>query len=130
MRNAHTFFLTSTEASPTLIPRKSWIVEKLWSDERQAYFMRIHIDPPIAGGHIGISQEVLDELVIAPRYMYTSLFPTRELPITVFVCSIVNNQIQNTGQVSAKDLRILFIGEIYSTMADAEKAIHHEKIRY
>ena len=130
MQDRPAFFLTSTEARPTLVPRKCWIVERLWSNERQENFLRIHIQPPIAGSPIGIDQELLDEVVIATRYKGTSLSPISELPVTVFVCYIINRNILNSGRVSSKDLQIILIGEIYTTMADAEKAIRHEKARF
>jgi hypothetical protein len=130
MRDDPTFFLTSTEARPTLVPRKCWIVERLWSDERKDYFLRIRIQPPIAGRPIGLDQEVVDEVVIATRHKGTSLSPISELPIYVYVCYMINSQIQNTGQVSSKDLQIILIGEIYETMADADKAIRHENKRF
>lgn len=130
MRDDPIFFLTSTEASPTLVPRKCWIVERLWSDERQDNFLRIRIEPPIAGRPIGIDQEVVDEVIIATRHKGTSLYPISELPVTVYVCYVINSRIQNTGQVSSKDLQLILIGEIYKTMADAEKAIRHENRRF
>lgn len=124
------FYLTSSEASPTLVPRLCWIVDKLWSDEREENFLRIRIDPPIIGKHIGIDQEFINEVVIATRHKDTNLDPVSELPLTVYVCYISNSQIINIGHVSSRDLRIILIGEIYKTRAQAEKAIRHEVRRY
>ena len=130
MRDDPIFFLTSTEASPTLIPRRCWIVERLWADERKDDFLRLRIEPSVAGRPLGINQEVVDEVVIATRHKETSLSPIKELPITVFICYLINNEIPNTGQVSSKDLQIILIGEIYKTLADAENAIRHEYRRF
>ena len=122
-------FLTSTEITPTLIPRKCWFVEELYSSERQNSFLRIRLEPPIFGRYFYLDQELVDDIVIAPRYEGIDLFPQIKMPITVYVCYIANGKIRNTGQVSSKDLQVIFIGEIYKTLTDAEKAIQHEKIR-
>jgi hypothetical protein len=123
------FFLTSTEIQPTLIPRKCWILEKLWSEERKINFLRIRIDPPIHGQHFKVEQDLIDELAIATRHANTSLCPLSAFPITVYICYVSNSSIRHTGKVTAKDLRIMFIGEVYKTLADAEKAIRHEERR-
>lgn len=130
MKDNPAFFLTSSEARPTLIPRKCWTVERLWSEERKDYFLRIHIEPSIDGRVIGIDKDEVDEVVIATRHKGTSLNPISELPITVFVCYLFNDQMRNTGQISSKDLKLILIGEIYRTLADAEQAIRHENSRF
>jgi hypothetical protein len=127
------FILTSSEARPTLIPRKCWIIEKLISKERGDIFLRLYIEPILNGKILGAKMEKgdqeIDEVVIATRYKGDSLDPLSNLPITVYMSYIVNNQIRNTGKVSSKDLYIILIGEIYKTIKDAEVAIKDEKMR-
>jgi hypothetical protein len=129
MNNNHIYFLTSTEYQPTLIPRKSWIIDKLWSEERQDFFLHLQIDPPIIGRKVGIKQDIINEVVIATRHRSTSLYPLEKLPISVYICHIINNEIKQIGKVSAKDLEIIMIGEIYDTLEDAENAISDNKER-
>jgi len=47
------------------------------------------------------------------------------MPITVYLCYIINDNIRNTGLVSSKDLQIIFIGEIFSAIEEAEEAIQN-----
>lgn len=125
MKKYPVFYLTSTEVRPTLFPRKCKVIEPLWSDERRAYFYRILIDPPIKRDF----NEEITEIVIAPRHLDIELFPITEFVPLVYVCFIVNNNIKNSGFVEAKDLNIFIIGEIYSSIEQAEKAISTEKSR-
>ncbi|MDR3573840.1 MAG: hypothetical protein P4L50_08265 [Anaerolineaceae bacterium] len=127
------FYLTSAESSPTLIPRKCWIIERLLSEERGDIFLRLHIEPAI-NVLVPIDtktthREEINEVVIAAHYKDDSLDLLGKLFISVYICRIVNYQIRNTGRVSSKDLFILLIGEIYSTLSDAEYAIRNEKWR-
>ena len=120
------FYLTSTEVEPTLNPRKCRILQELWSEERGEYFLRIQIEPSIKGGHIRVDQDEVDEFVVATRHVGTSLHPLSEFPIWVYFCYILNDQIRVTGKVSAKDLRIILIGQLYSSFEEAEEAIRYE----
>jgi len=43
--------------------------------------------------------------------------------MTVFVCRIVNDSIRNSGTAVAKDLEMILIGELYSTLDAANEAL-------
>ncbi len=119
------FFLTSTEVRTTLIPRKCKVIEPLWSRERQTFFFRIHIEPPI---RITFRDEV-DQIVIAPRHQGVDLFNKKQLTPFVYVCFIVNKGIINSGQVTAGDLKFFLIGELYNSIKKKKKAIADLKSR-
>lgn len=126
--DAH-FYLTSTEIRPTLNPRFCSVLQPLWSEERGNYFLRIQIEPPLNGRYFNIGQVEINELVVATRYSGASLNPISDFPVTVYACFILNKEIQLTGKVIGKDLQILFIGELYRNIAEAEKAISFEPSR-
>ncbi len=130
MIDNHPLFLASNEVIPNLGPRKCKIIQKLWSDERHDYFLRMQIEPPIIGRTVHIERDEIDEVVVATRHFGTSLYPISNFPIVVYVCYIVNGEIYSTGNVSAKDLKILLIGEIFSNLEDAEKSVSFESRRF
>jgi len=122
-------YLASNEVIPNLGPRKCKIMQKLWSEERHDYFLRMQIEPPITGRTFQIEQDEIDEVVVATRHVGTSLYPISNFPIVVYVCYIVNDVIRSTGNVSAKDLKILLVGEMFSNLEDAEKSVSFESRR-
>ena len=129
MENNFDFYLTSMEIEPILNPRGCAILQTLWSEERQDYFLRIRIEPPINGREFYNEQNEIDELVVAARYLGSKLLPISEFPITVYVCYLVNKEVRQTSLVSRKDLQILFIGELYSSLEEAERAIRSKSSR-
>ena len=129
MIDTYILFLASNEVIPNLSPRKCKILQRLWSDERQDYFLRMKIEPPINGHTVQIDKDEIDEVVVATRHKGASLHPISGFPVVVYICSIVNEVIRSTGIVSAKDLKILLIGEIFSNLEDAEKSVSFESRR-
>ena len=129
MCNPPNLYLTSTDVRPTLKPRKCTILQKLWSEERQDYFLRLRVEPSIKGGYFNIEQEDINEVVVATRHNASSLVPISELSIVVYVCHILNGAIRDTEKVSGSDLHVLLIGELYESLEEAEKAISFELSR-
>ena len=120
------FFLTSTEIIPALTPRKCWLVEELVSLERGDSFLRVNIAPPLDGRYFHLAEEKIDEIVLATRHKNTILAPEEQRPVTVYVCYIKNNLIKDSGQVTSNDVQILFIGEIYKIISEANTAIRDQ----
>jgi hypothetical protein len=117
--NFPVFYITSTEASPTIYPRKCKIIKSLWSTERQTHFFLIGIDKPIK---LNFSEEIT-EIVIAPRHNGVNIIKELKTHPFVFICFIKNYENIKKGMVDAKDLNLFIIGEIYETEAEAEKDI-------
>jgi hypothetical protein len=118
-------YITSTEATPTLKPRKCKIIRVLWSNERQQNFYLKRLDNPIK---LDFSKEIT-ELVIAPRHVRVKIIEEINSHPLIFICFIENYQNIQKGLIEAKDLRLFIIGEIYQSETEAEKAIQSEKNR-
>jgi hypothetical protein len=115
MNRTPSFYLVSVETMPYIDPRACHLLEVLRSQERQDDFLRVQIVPPLehAQNH--------NEVVLATRYIGSSLNPISEWPIDVYVCRILNASIRNSGKVSSRDLQILFIGQLLPSLKEAEE---------
>ena len=129
MRQEPTFYLASTDCSPALAPRKCFVEERLTSAERRDDYLRIRIEPPIIGQPYELGEQDIEDLVLATRYADTTLYPISEWPMIVFVCRVVNEKIRHSGRVSANDLEVILIGELYPTLAQANESLRYEKRR-
>ncbi|MBC7251431.1 MAG: hypothetical protein H5T62_14255 [Anaerolineae bacterium] len=123
------FYLTSTDSRPTLVPRRCFVEERLVAAGRCDDYLRVRIEPPIIGQPYGLGDKDIEDVVLATRYAGSTLHPINEWPMTVFVCRIINEEVRHSGRASAEDLEVILIGELYRTLAEAEKSIEHEERR-
>ncbi len=123
------FYLASGETVPLLAPRACFIEERLVAAENRDDYLRVQIDPPIVGQHLGLGDHDIEEVVLATRHAETTLHPISEWPTMVYICDIVNEKIRGSGHASAKDLRILLIGDLHRTSQDADRWIGYHGSR-
>lgn len=123
------FYLASSDSSPALTPRNCWIEEELVSSEGRDNYLRVRIDPPIVGQPFGLGDTDIEDVILATRYVGSTLQPVSEWPMAVFVCRILEAGIRGTGRAAATDLEVILIGELYQNLANAHRAIAHEPNR-
>jgi len=128
MNHEPDFYLTSSDSRPALGPRKCFIEERL-AGRRGDDYLRVRIDPPIIGQPYGLGENDIEDVVLATRYAATTLHPISEWPMTVFVCRIVNDRIRHSGKASSKDIAVILIGELYTSLCEATQRVSNEERR-
>ncbi len=123
MNRKRCYYLTSTDARPTLAPRKCFVEERLATPEGRDDYLRVRIEPPIIGQPYGLGDKDIEDVVLATRYAGSTLHPINEWPMIVFVCRILKGTIRGSGKATAGDLEVILIGELYQTLGEAERAI-------
>jgi hypothetical protein len=101
--------------------------------KENSFFPIVSIDPVIDGKHFGIPKKQFENVILAPRHLGYSLYPANirtilGYPICVYVCVFRNDQSDQKQVISAKDLNILFIGNIYRRYSKAIKSLNQEEI--
>jgi hypothetical protein len=129
MKTKPDFFLTSTETSEVFELRKCFRLKRIVSVERPDNFLAVKISPVILGQPYGMGANDISEVVLATRHAGRSLFPVNEWPLYVYVCRIINDGAYRLGKASAKDLEIMFWGEIYRIEDEARKVVEDYRKR-
>jgi hypothetical protein len=118
---------------PLLGPRKCFVEERLSAEtvHPRDDYLRVRIEPPIIGQPYGLGDKDIEDVVLATRYVGSTLHPINEWPMPVFVCRIINEKIRHSGKASAKDLEVILIGELYPTLIEATESLKYlEDLHY
>jgi hypothetical protein len=119
------FYIISDERRPIVKPRKCWIEKTIKSYERGDKFLLVHIEPILLAKDFKVKgiQEI-SKLVISSRSLENSLLDIQK-PMLVYAC-ICNDDNYQVDELSAKDLIILFIGDVFKTYAEANEWVKND----
>src|SRR3989338_1568386 len=106
------FYLGSSEHTGELVKaRKCFVREKVFLDKVNEYLL-IEIDPPIIGQNYGLGQDDIRDIIIAPHFEGSTLFPINEWPMLVYIFYAKKGRIIASETVKASDLVMLGWGEL------------------
>ena len=109
------FYLSSTEGYGLETPRACFRIKRLKGRSYDDYLL-VKIDPPIFGQAYGLGAEDIDYVVLAVRYVKTSLFPISEWPLYVHVARLLcDTDIADKTSLEEKDIELIGWGEINQT---------------
>ncbi len=111
------FYLASSEGYGLLHPRRCRSLKRLASDNRDDLLL-ISIQPPILGQPHGLGAQDIDQVIVAPRHLGSSLFPISEWPIAVHVVLPLIN-LDGVDLIEANQMRTIGWAELYRHEKDA-----------
>ncbi len=115
------FYLTSQENFGFEEPRECQFIKMLIGDKRKDYLL-IKVDPSLKSSAFSKKVKNYQQVIIASRHVGESLFNIKKLPISVYICGIINEKIMIEGKLETEDIENAAWGEIYETYEDAKKA--------
>jgi hypothetical protein len=113
------FYLACEDLSKPFEPRCCYIEQRLSSLQRDD-FLLVRISPSIEQFY---GAKEIDKIVLASRFVGSTLFPINEWPMHVYVCKIVNSEICISGKANASDLEIILWGKLFHTFSDAAENV-------
>lgn len=105
------FYLASAEGYGLAEPRRGYALKRLRGTHRDN-FMLIRIEPPILGQKYGVRGDI-DQLIVAPRYKSTTLFPIAEWPVVVHVARPLATDLAERTHVDEADMEEIAWAELY-----------------
>ena len=80
------------------------------------------LDPPIQVQQHG-AWMVIKDVVLTARHEGYGLNPIRYFPCFVYVASLIDGDLSDKEEITAKQLSVIGIAEIYRTESDAKKHV-------
>lgn len=113
------FYLASSEGYGLDLPRACYRSKRLHGASRDDYLL-IRLEPPIPGQPYGLGDRAITDVVIATRYVGSSLFPIGEWPVAVHVARLLVADSEGLEPLADSDLEEIGWAELYPTRRAAE----------
>jgi hypothetical protein len=115
MSGERVFVLECESREPDLAARRTCqVVARLVGADRDDYWLAV-VSPPFLGQHFGLGAEMLEEVVLAPRFMGHSLFDADRDPIPVYVARIADRSILATRTLTPHQIELILWGQLRSS---------------
>jgi hypothetical protein len=116
------FYLGSAEFTGDFArPRACWPQCLLGGPDSREYLW-VRVAPAVIGQAFGLGGRDLEDLVLSPRHLGSSLAITGEQPVAVHIYIVRNEGILKSHSFGARDVEMVAWGEIYRSQSDAAAA--------
>ena len=113
------FFLVSSEGRPDQ-PRRCFRLQRVLGRSGDDYLL-VRIDPPIIGQPFGLGGRDIDRVILATKYVGSSLFPISEWPMSVHVARLLR-ELRKGDTLTKEDLEVIDWAQLYSSKEEALRA--------
>ncbi len=109
------FFLGSSDSRGDFARARAASARARLAGPNNVQYLWIRVEPAIIGQPYGLGGADIHDLIIAPHYDGSTLFPIKEFPMPVVVYRALSDRVFETLRFGEEDVSNIAWGELYRT---------------